>query len=128
MDTLEVMNWLHPKAAASFETLNAMLEAGFKAGRTAHRFVPFEGYRSPAKQLTAFVNRRSKARPFESAHQYGLAIDYVPHGQKGFYWPDNGPDWTFLRTVAHECGLRNTIEWDRPHVWHPIWDQIQPYT
>lgn len=123
----EMFNWLNPRYVAQFETLAKLLEQGFDMGRTAHLFLPFEGYRTPQRQLNLYaLKRTTKAKPFQSAHQYGLAMDFVPWKEKtGFYWPTNGPDWTFLQTQAEAAGLLNDISWDRPHVYSRAWDLIR---
>lgn len=124
-----VLDSLHPAVAGSFTSLEAALTAAYQGGSTTWWFRPFEGYRSPQRQTAAILKRTTRARAFESAHQYGLAVDFVPYlEKKGYHWPDaNEQQWDFLRITAKKFGLLNDISWDRPHVWHPIWDKIQPH-
>lgn len=115
---------LHPKARDSFKLLTHRLEQGYRGGSTPTLFKPFEGYRDPQQQLVHLKNGTSKAGPWQSAHNYGLAVDYVPLSDpmsiSSWSW-GAGHDWDFLREAATNCGLFNTITWDRPHVQHPIW-------
>ena len=118
---------LHPAARGHFIVLSTRLETAHQTGRTKHLLKPFEGYRSLEHQQAAFDRGVSKALPWQSAHQYGLAVDYVPfaNGMKWF-WPEaTHPDWEELRAIATNLGLICNLNWDRPHVVHPVWDQIK---
>ncbi len=94
------------------------------------RFRPHTGYRSPADQEAAFRRGVTKARAFESAHQFGLALDFVPLGDGNkFVWPDpSDREWDQLRARARGFGLLNNIEWDRPHVEHRLWQRVRALT
>jgi len=110
-----------PIAVKQFAALNAELTA-----RT--RFRLFESYRSPLLQAIAVHQGRSKAAPFLSAHQLGLAADFVPYGLTGWIWPDAAdPEWNTLMKLARKHGLLNSIKWDRPHVEHPAYQQVLPH-
>jgi len=87
--------------------------------------------RSPERQDELFIKGRTKARPWQSAHQYGLAADFVPYitnqealdlgdmvGEKvltGWSWHESH-DWPFLRQRAEKHGLSVPIAWDKCHV------------
>lgn len=119
---------VHPKARASFELLSYRLEEKFNAGVTQYWLRPFEGYRSPKRQAELLAGRKTKAGPFQSAHNFGLAIDFVPYNlEKNEYWWPNADHqiWKDLRVAATDRGLVNNIDWDRPHVQHPLWYQIR---
>lgn len=132
---------IHPKAVRSFQLLEEDLCRGFLTGETPTWFRPFEGYRAPERQLEMLTNKTSKALPFQSAHQYGLAVDYVGFiGGKqtghtriaaptvGGRWSwDASLDWDYLDAAARRQGLDRSITWDRPHVEHPLWNRIRPY-
>lgn len=136
------MNWelIHPKALVHFQRLEQDLLRAVLAGECAIWFRPFEGYRPPERQLAVFQAGTSKARPFQSAHQYGLAVDFVPFIPKtnlardtnfdrvsgNWSWDDNHP-WAFLDRVVERNGLLRPIEWDRPHVEHPLWHRVKGY-
>jgi hypothetical protein len=116
---------LAPVARAAFLGLDAYL-------RRETRFRCFETYRDPSAQAAAKAAGTSKASPFESAHQFGLAADFVPctSGTTGRWeWPPaNSPEWDELRRAAKIFGLENAIEWDRPHVQHPVWRSVRQLT
>ena len=70
---------LHPKARPTFMGLAAVLKDQYEAKQIKTLFLPFEGYRSPERQNYLFhVMKTTKARAFQSAHNYGLAVDFVP--------------------------------------------------
>jgi hypothetical protein len=116
------LDLLAPVARTAFAGLDAYL-------RRETRFRLFETYRDPAAQETAFAARTSKARAFESAHQFGLAADFVPYGTKGWEWPaTDHPEWDDLRRAAQSFGLLNGIHWDRPHVEHRAWIGVRALT
>ena len=116
---------LHPKARAAFMGLAAQLEDQFKTGQIKTLFKPFEGYRSPERQNYLFhVMKTTKARPFQSAHNYGLAVDYVPFVDGNWSW-DEHHDWAALKFMATQRGLFMPIAWDKPHAEHPIWFAIK---
>lgn len=124
---------LHPKFARVAINLQKRLIADHQAGVTKTLFKLFETYRDPMRQLEALAKRTSKAGIFESAHQLGLAADFVPYidgneaialGEKigervnpGWNW-NSSHDWDHLTNTAKRFGLV-TISWDRPHVQHP---------
>jgi hypothetical protein len=113
---------LAPCATRAFLGLDAYL-------RRETRFRCFETYRDPTRQLQAFIAKTSKAPPFESAHQFGLAADFVPFGKFGWIWPaSDDPEWDALRRASHDFGLINGISWDRPHVEHPSWAEVRRIT
>lgn len=120
---------LHPKVRKDFQLLALKLEDGFKAGLIPVWFKPFEGYRSPERQLYLLnVTKTTKAGPWQSAHNYGCAVDFVPWDptKGGWYWPDaDHAAWSMLRAQANNRGLWNELAWDRPHVEHAIWRAVR---
>lgn len=92
-----------------------------------HHFRIFESYRSDEDQRLAVARGASKAQPGQSAHQWGLAADFVPYlPQKGWQWPDADCDcWDVLQAVAAEYDLECPIKWDRPHVSVPQWEEVK---
>lgn len=125
----ETFQWdrLHPKARGHFEALAAWLDDQYAAGLTPTAFKPFEGYRSPERQNYLFtVEKTTKARAFQSAHQYGLAVDFVPQVGGKWSWDDNH-DWEHLKFGAVQRGLMVPIKWDRAHVEHPIWWAVKSH-
>lgn len=120
------VSYLHPRAYPIFLKLYRTLQADYREGLTPHCFEIFETYRSPQHQTFAKSAGRSQADAFWSAHQYGLAVDFVPHSLgRGFYWDAKQSEWDHLRMRAHELGLDNSIAWDRSHVQHPLWLELR---
>lgn len=129
MNIREPFDWtrLHPKARPHFAGLADWMVDQHKAGLTPTLFKPFEGYRSPERQEYLFsVEKTTKARAFQSAHNYGLAVDFVPFVDGKWSWDENH-DWGHLDYGARQRGLFRPIKWDRPHVEHPIWYAIKSH-
>ena len=86
------MSLLHPKAREQFMMLEYKLASAFKLGNLKTWFRPFETYRHPARQAEAVKIRTSRAGPYESAHQFGLAVDFVAWSNGRWSW-DPGLPW-----------------------------------
>ena len=120
---------LHPVCRGAFALLQVRLLAAYEAGGIRNRFMMFTGYRSPSEQDGLYAQGRTRvgakvtnAPAWTSAHQFGLAVDFVPHDPgRGWHWDDDA-DWKGLKALAHDRGLKNDLSWDRPHVWHPDHD------
>lgn len=140
--TLKTFNLadLHPEARAQFLDLTALLVEAWTDGETEYLLRPFEGFRDSARQAEMVRNGTSKAGPFQSAHWFGLAVDFVPDGntKKGYgfsghtekaprwYWPPaSHKDWKVLGEAAASVGLIQPISWDKPHVQHPLFAQMK---
>lgn len=130
---IAVMQQLNPLVQADFFTLIRHLERGYLNGETKTEFKVFETYRTPGRQVEAFEQKVSKARAFQSPHQYGLAVDFVPmvnrHSAGGvkrvWSWHDE-LDWDYLDTCVDRVPcLSRSISWDRPHVEHELWGEIR---
>lgn len=120
------MQLLHPRARASFKELEAQLVRDFEAGRVAVLLKPFEVFRGPTRQEELFRQGKTRARSWQSAHGYGLAVDFVPWtADRGWHWDVPSEVWDHLRQRAHEYGLRNEIAWDRAHVEHPMFEVVR---
>lgn len=117
------MQYLHPLAARQFVELHDELTRAFEAGQTKTLFVPFETYRSPMRQDELYKQKPpvTKSRAWYSAHQYGLAVDFVAHDAEP--WGDEH-DWDFLKATAERHGLLMPIKWDRVHVEHPLFRKL----
>lgn len=122
---------LHPMCRGQFALLQVRLFQAYAAGTIRTRFAMFQGYRSPEEQDRTYAQGRTKpgekvtnAQAWLSAHQFGLAVDFVPHiPGTGWSW-DEGHDWKGLREMAEQRGLKNSLSWDKPHVWHPAHDVL----
>lgn len=96
-------------------------------------------YRSPEEQAAEFAKGRdavgnvinehlitTKARPGQSAHNYGLALDVVPIANGKCVWSVNDPLWQRIGALGVAAGL----QWygspgepfkEFPHFQHPAW-------
>jgi len=127
---------VHTNARVQFEQLiSATATFKFTIPRF-HRatFRAYEGFRHPMRQYYLLKETSStKAGPWESAHQYGLAVDFAvwaekPDGSGGFWgWPDDAP-WGKLKDLARSFNLDVPIAWDRGHVEHPLFRKIRALT
>lgn len=128
------INDLHPKMRSPVRTMIISARAfRWKAKGLTLGFEPFEGYRSPVRQAyLKTVRKTSKAGPWESAHQYGLAVDFACRVieqdglGKGWTWPEDAP-WPVLKRFAEASGLTIPIKWDLGHVQHPLWKNFEPF-
>lgn len=119
---------LHPSCALAFRELAEYLKISFKEGVTHSDFRVFETYRNPLRQVNLLEQGVSKAGAFESAHQFGMAVDFVPGTQTAhaFNWSwSANEDWPFLKQAAELYGLSCPIKWDKAHVQVKNWDEIR---
>lgn len=75
----------------------------------------FEAFRSPQRQAALYAQGRTRpgnkvtwARPWESYHQYGLAVDFVIRTSKGWSWDTSGAAaryWPRLHELAKAHGM-----------------------
>jgi len=85
----------------------------------------FEGFRSPQRQQYLWEQGRTrpgevvtKALPWQSLHQYGLAADFVLWENNQWSWDESGLKgawWDRLQELGRDEGLE-TLSWDRPHL------------
>lgn len=124
---------MHHAARADFDKLITAARAFWFECRVGPkcRFEPFEGYRHPMRQLYLVEEtKNTKARPWQSAHQYGLALDFAVRRYdehmiaNGWSWPNDAP-WERLRDIARTFELDIPLAWDRGHVQHPLWTKIR---
>lgn len=124
-----VLRDLHPLGSGAFRGLKDHLEQGYRNEKTRSYFRPFEGLRTPAKQLELQNVRPpvTQAGPWQSAHQHGLAVDFVPWSEAGGWdWSDKH-DWKYLKASAQLFGLDVPIDWDKAHVEHPCWPDLRKW-
>lgn len=121
---------LHPVVRHAIgETLTVLAKDGIP-------FRLFEGYRTPERQAHLYAQGRTrpggivtKAEPWESYHQYGLACDLVLFENGAWSWDASGAkakSWDRMKEVAAKHGLR-TLDFERPHVEFkgPKWQDLQ---
>lgn len=111
---------LHPIMRAPVLQLRDLLEDDYQQNRTLTWFRPFETYRSPEDQDALHLKGTTKARAWQSAHQWGLAADFVPWVSGNWSWSSDH-DYAHLKQRAKLLGLDVPIAWDQVHVEHPKW-------
>ena len=101
---------LHPALAKTIRALALDLGADTP-------FAIFETFRSPARQAHVAGRGTSKALPWQSAHQFGLACDFAVKRGDAWEWPDaDDPIWDGFHSVVKRHGLVCPISWDPGHV------------
>jgi peptidoglycan hydrolase-like protein with peptidoglycan-binding domain len=89
-------------------------------------FKVFEGYRTPQRQRKLYAQGRTcppwsivtRARPWLSNHQYGVAADFVLFENGRWSWVDSGPKaklWSRLHELGREVGL-TPLSFEKPHL------------
>lgn len=88
-------------------------------------FKLFEGFRSPQRQQYLYAQGRTapgsivtRARPWLSNHQYGVAADFVLFEKGRWSWDDTGERaawWDRLHDLARELSL-TPLSFERPHL------------
>lgn len=120
------LKFLHPLVIPVYTKLADELVRSHKRGETRTLFKVFETYRHPQRQAEVLAAGHSKAGPFSSAHQYGLAVDFVPFIAGRWSW-DNSHDYEFLAKTAENMGLGVPYDWDKVHVEHPDFTVIRQF-
>lgn len=110
---------LHPVFRRKLRALLAQLKA------EGLPFRPFECFRSPQRQEWLYQQGRTRpgaivtrARPWESFHQYGLAADLVLHQDGRWNWEMGGRKarwWRRLHDLGREQGLE-PLTFEFPHL------------
>jgi peptidoglycan hydrolase-like protein with peptidoglycan-binding domain/predicted chitinase len=89
-------------------------------------FRMFEGFRTPQRQRKLYAQGRTtppwsvvtKAKPWWSNHQYGVAADFVLFENGDWSWDDSGNKsawWGRLHELGREVGL-TPLSWEKPHL------------
>lgn len=125
--------WMHPVCVEKFLGFQDHLIDAFNRERTGTLFLCYEAYRSPQRQHELTLKRPvvTKAKPWRSLHQYGLAADFVPwvrheNGNGTWSW-DEDHDYAFLKAEAPQFNLWVPIPWDRCHVEYEDTKEIGEY-
>lgn len=88
--------------------------------------------RTSAEQDALYAQGRTKpgkivtnAKAGQSAHNYGLALDFVPMVNGKPEWSAKHPHWTRLGELAESVGFEWAGRWTRfrefPHIQYPNW-------
>ena len=103
----QLQPWLAPYVTRVLEALEAVGIGG----------TIYDVYRSPAEQERRFAAGDSRAHGGQSAHQYGLAFDFVvTEGEGSARQREVQALWAALGFT--------TISWDPAHVEFPNWKQF----
>ena len=110
---------VHPSLRTAVQSVLAELKTG------KHPFEVFEAFRSPERQASLYAqgrtkpgNKVTKARPWTSYHQYGLAADFVLKIDGQWSWDTSGANaghWKALHEIARKYGLE-PLSWELPHL------------
>lgn len=113
------LSFLHPRVRDAVDLVLADLQAG------RHPFEVFEAFRSPERQRYLYAKGRTtpgpivtKARPWSSYHQYGLAADFVLKINGSWSWETTGAlgaHWDALHEIGRRHGLE-PLSWELPHL------------
>lgn len=71
-------------------------------------------WRSPEEQDSVFAKGRSKAKAWQSPHQYLEAVDIV---HKSKFWQASPDYWEMLATVVRTVGHEYNVALDHGHNW-----------
>lgn len=112
------LDYLEGNFRLTVQMLQDKIRAAHEAGFLKARYEIFETFRSPIRQDNVFARGASKARAWQSAHQYGLAVDLAilePSGR--WTWDITTPDIVRLGIIRKELGnrLAPIIHWDPLH-------------
>lgn len=140
MPIIRDVRLLHPQLRRAASEMQKSLTRKYEAGLTKTNFQIFETFRSPGRQMDLLSKGATKAGAYASAHQFGLAVDFVPHlsaseaealaekiGERvlpGWNWHSSN-DYKTLAVTALDHGLVVPIAWDMVHVEHPKWREFQ---
>lgn len=103
--------WLHPLARAA-------LEQAIIAAQSVAPVEAYETYRSPARQLELLTAPKptTRAAPWHSAHQYGMAVDLALKVNGQWSW-----DISDTTIAAIQSAVLSAV----PNVHFPIkWDPL----
>lgn len=113
------LNLLHPVVRKAVQHVSEQLK------KEQISFRVFETFRSPERQRNLYAQGRTapgdivtKARPWSSYHQYGLAVDFVLFIDGKWSWRTDGQfrlAWERLHEIAREQNLE-PLSWELPHL------------
>jgi len=125
MTVIRDLDALNPKFKPIVVRRADALARDYKTGLLKTDFQVFETFRSPLRQNQLLAKGTTKAAAFQSAHAFGLAVDFVPRVNGRWTWDGiERSEWEYMRKKANAFGLSTPIEWDLPHVEHPLFDDM----
>lgn len=91
--------------------------------------------RSPAEQDALYAQGRTapgpvvtKAQAGQSAHQYGLALDFCILTLGKLDWSGDSPAWDKAIALAEARGLQSLRPMESAHLQHPSWKRLAAET
>ena len=123
-DRISDLYYLAPAVRPKFQELADLLQQKFKEGRLKTLFLPFETFRTPSRQLILYNTQKSRATAMHSAHNYGLAVDFVAYvvdGKTGWSWTSN--EYGAMQMYARVMGFE-TLGWEQCHVQSPLFRRL----
>lgn len=128
------IEFLSPEFRRRVIDLNKYLIQSYETGLTKTLFKVFETYRTPFRQAHLLTQRVTKAGPWQSPHQFGLAADFVPYADEitsdrlgipvGWNW-HSANEYSFLASAAKKFDCAVPIKWDPCHVEHPDFQKLR---
>ena len=107
---------LHPLLRKALWVMQPILQA------EGYPFGIFEGFRSPERQAKLYARGRTspgriitRAKAWESYHQYGLAADMVALPEGKWSWSVPQAWWDRLHALGREHGLE-ALSFEQPHL------------
>lgn len=110
-----VHDYLHPVFRKKLFSVLCVL------GKRQLPFEMFEGHRSPERQALLYDKRPrvTRAKPWRSMHQYGLAADLALRIDGRWSWSTKTEGhrdwWAQLHEIARAYDLE-PISWEKPHI------------
>jgi peptidoglycan L-alanyl-D-glutamate endopeptidase CwlK len=126
-------------ASRSLDDLRSVMQPRAKAWLAACQAAGIEvlvycTFRSPQEQDDLYARGRympgkivtnARGTPPQSAHNVGLALDFVPLVGGKALWKAPSPEWLEAVEIAKSCGLESGSSWpklkDWPHLQMPGW-------
>jgi len=116
-----------PMGFLADQIIKEMQRAGYPARE-------FNLYRSPEEQDKAFARRVSRAKAFQSAHQYFAASDLI-HEKWAWFAADEAPEgeqfwqrlWDCVEIVSEKFNVEfaDQLVWDRAHIELASWREFR---
>ena len=122
MNRIDTVDLLDPTFRQRLLVLMHLLE-----GTPAGILRIYESSRAPSRQAALYARGRdpsapdygrtvTRAQPWQSAHQWGLAVDLVPLLDGVWSWDSRYEQaWTTMAATAPQLGLE-CLSFERPHV------------
>jgi peptidoglycan L-alanyl-D-glutamate endopeptidase CwlK len=67
----------------------------------------------------------TNAKAGQSAHQYGMALDFVPLVFGKPDWSGTSQPWDYAIAIAQQCGLQSLRPMESAHLQHPFWRTLK---